>query len=250
MGEWTFAKVPFEIITDTRVSDGATRLYSYLAFRQGSKETCWPSVAKMAHDLGKHRKTIHVYLNELEQNGYIKRIARKQRSSVYSTCNVDVTSEPTCNTGVTSRCNKNVTQNENHINENIIPTPSVIPSGAEKPLAKVRKKKETSAEDKELLVKAKELVAEYRKLLGYNLPSWGREISAAKWMIQAGFSVRQVLDCWRDVSSESFWDDKHCSLGTIQNKIGKWVENSEGTKRVIVSDTRGSYRNGSQKSYR
>lgn len=79
------------------------------------------------------------------------------------------------------------------------------------------------------------VVKEYAQLLGYDLPSWGRETAAAKWLLGQGYTAKQIIECWQDISADSFWEDKHCSLTAIQTKIAKWLEARDGS-RVIKID--------------
>jgi hypothetical protein len=87
---WTFSQTPIWAICDPRLSAPAFRLLAYLAWRQGSDNTCWPSISRMAADLHASNDTIRRHLRELEDLGYLHTTQRVGRSSVYSlTANPD-----------------------------------------------------------------------------------------------------------------------------------------------------------------
>ena len=81
---WVFAQTPIWAACDPNISNGAHRLLIYLDWRQGNDDSCWPSVARMARDLGAHPDTIRRRLRELEQAGYLLTTQRTGRSSEYS----------------------------------------------------------------------------------------------------------------------------------------------------------------------
>ncbi len=81
---WWFAQTPIWTICDPNLSDGALRLFSYLAWRQGNDSSCWPSVPTMARDLDISEDTIRRRLRELEHNSYLITTHRIGRSSDYS----------------------------------------------------------------------------------------------------------------------------------------------------------------------
>lgn len=81
---WIFAQTPIWTICDPNLSDGALRLFSYLAWRQGNDNSCWPSVPTMAHDLSVSEDTIRRRLRELEVNDYLITKHRIGRSSDYT----------------------------------------------------------------------------------------------------------------------------------------------------------------------
>jgi len=62
----------------------------------------------------------------------------------------------------------------------------------------------------------------YAHELGHEPPSWGKEASGAKRIRQQGFSVQDMLDCYRYYKSTKFWSDKHLSLQYIASNIAAW----------------------------
>ena len=81
---WIFAQTPIWTICDPNITDGALRLFAYLAWRQGNDNSCWPSVPTMAHDLNVSEDTIRRRLRELESENYLVTKHRLGRSSDYS----------------------------------------------------------------------------------------------------------------------------------------------------------------------
>lgn len=81
---WTFSQVPIWITCDPRISAQAYRLLVYLAWRQGNDDYCWPSVSRIATDLGKSREAIRRRLRELERAGYLVTRLRIGSSSTYA----------------------------------------------------------------------------------------------------------------------------------------------------------------------
>ena len=81
---WNFAQVPVWVLCDTRLDDGAKILFAYLDWRQGESDGSWPSVARMAADLGVAEITIQRRLRMLESYGYLETEQRAGRSSFYA----------------------------------------------------------------------------------------------------------------------------------------------------------------------
>lgn len=68
---WTFAQVPMKAILNPNLSDGAKTLLAYITWRQGTDAGCWPSVPRMAADLGVSEDTIMRRVAELEKAGHL-----------------------------------------------------------------------------------------------------------------------------------------------------------------------------------
>ena len=81
---WTFAQVPIWTICDPRLSDGALRLFAYLAWRQGNDAYCWPSISTICRDLHTSPTTARRRLRELAHAGYLKITHRTGRSNHYA----------------------------------------------------------------------------------------------------------------------------------------------------------------------
>jgi predicted transcriptional regulator len=71
-----FAQVPHVITFDSRVSDGALRLYLVLLKYAQQKDKCWPGIERLAKDLDKSEPTVERRLAELVEHGLIDRNQR------------------------------------------------------------------------------------------------------------------------------------------------------------------------------
>lgn len=211
MSAWTYGQTPFEILVDLEISDGATRLYSYLSFRQGAKGCCWPSIARMQKDLGKGRSTIMRYLDELESAGYVDH-HHQERRNVYRVLSqkrdIKSTECPTDGTlNVPQMGHRTIEINENIINMPDAPNPNTV-------------------------VKA------MQELLDYTIPNWGREAGVAKKLLETGYTTEEIIECWKYTKQEDFWQDKHCSLTAVVNRIGPWRKNKRKSDTIYIDDTR------------
>ena len=81
---WTFAQTPIWAICDDRLTDKAVRVFGYLYYRQGTNPDCWPSVNKIAEDMGCSHDTINRALKNLDDLGYVVIKHRQGRSSKYT----------------------------------------------------------------------------------------------------------------------------------------------------------------------
>ena len=62
----------------------AVTVYMYLKERSGKKNVCFPSVGRIAQDLGISKRTVFRALNELEKCGFISRTWRWTLSGAQS----------------------------------------------------------------------------------------------------------------------------------------------------------------------
>ncbi len=63
----------------------------------------------------------------------------------------------------------------------------------------------------------------YANQLGYKLPNAGKEVKAAKWLADNGYTPDQVVACYQHVKADKFYFDKHLSLTVIQQQIGAYL---------------------------
>ena len=115
---WNFAQVPVWVLCDTRLDDGAKILFAYLDWRQGESDGSWPSVARMAADLGVAEITIQRRLRMLESYGYLETEQRAGRSSFYA---LNAGNEE----AQTFTPRKNDTPSESHPPQKCNPTPLI-----------------------------------------------------------------------------------------------------------------------------
>lgn len=68
-----FGKVDNEVIKNPVIKPPAKALYSLLCCYADASGYCFPGHSRLASELGLKNRTIINYLNELEQNGIIRR---------------------------------------------------------------------------------------------------------------------------------------------------------------------------------
>ena len=64
---------------------------------------------------------------------------------------------------------------------------------------------------------------QFQELVGYDLTAWGVEMKAAKSILKH-YTVEDALACWQYMTSDSFWDGKHCGLMTVNKNLGPWIK--------------------------
>jgi len=72
-----FGIVSRKVITDINLSVQSKALYSLLACYSNKDRTCFPSISRLADDLGSSQSSIHRWIKELKHYQYIKRVGRK-----------------------------------------------------------------------------------------------------------------------------------------------------------------------------
>lgn len=77
----------FEKMFREDMSSSEQHIYSYLVFRQGKNENCYPSHSKVARDCKLSVSTVKRCLTSLEKKGYIRKINRR-RSNGSKTSNI------------------------------------------------------------------------------------------------------------------------------------------------------------------
>lgn len=78
-----FAQVPDAILSDTRVSATAVRVYAIILRYQGRHEVAWPGLRTVALDYGIPRSTVSDAVAELEATGWLFCERRLGTSSLY-----------------------------------------------------------------------------------------------------------------------------------------------------------------------
>jgi len=104
---------------------------------------------------------------------------------------------------ITENTQKNTTETEN-----IPPLPPKKKRG--------RPKAEANPEVKTCLI-------EYQNLLGYPI-DFGREGRDAKWLLSNGYTIQDILNCYKYLKTDDFWKDKPVNMNNIRNQIGEWIK--------------------------
>ena len=67
---------------------------------------------------------------------------------------------------------------------------------------------------------------------GYPPGKYAQEAAAAKVMIGQGHTPEVIIECWKQMKLEKFYQDKELFLNTVQGQIGNWAKGgSHGTNR-------------------
>ena len=72
-----FGIVNYDVITDPELSLQAKGLYALLICYADKSRTCYPSISTLADISNKSQTQISVYISELKELNYIKRVGRK-----------------------------------------------------------------------------------------------------------------------------------------------------------------------------
>jgi DNA replication protein DnaD len=129
--DFGFGIIPKHIMKNPNISIQAKGIYAYLCSYAGNKDTAFPSVKLITHELSMSKDTFYKYLNELKDTGYIEvskeRTKGRFSKNIYkllpcpkssdTTLSDTVSSDTTLSDTVSSDTNINST-NINSINNN------------------------------------------------------------------------------------------------------------------------------------
>lgn len=73
-----FVQVPITIVRNSDLSMGAKMVYTALLSYAWHNDYCFPGQDRMAEDLGSSRKSVNLWLQELDGKGFVKIIRRGQ----------------------------------------------------------------------------------------------------------------------------------------------------------------------------
>ena len=134
-------------------------------------------------------------------------------------------------------CNGITTQNTgNPIKHSNEEKTSSLPGGEKAPPPELPAKTKTPRKKKsDTDPRVKPLLVEFEKLVGYPLPNYGQEGTAAKLMLKT-YQPKDILACWKYMQKDNdFWKDKHCGLSSVNKQIGKWLEGQNTNGGRIIS---------------
>lgn len=78
LSERGFVQVPIAIVRNSDLSMGAKMAYTALLSYAWHNDFCYPGQDRMADDIGSSRKSVNLWLQELDKKGFIKIIRRGQ----------------------------------------------------------------------------------------------------------------------------------------------------------------------------
>lgn len=80
-----FGKVPIELVHNTKITDGAVRLYGHMHWRYGDNHQNFEGMTSMAKHMGVSEKTISNRIKELEANDWLIVVERQAPDGQYKT---------------------------------------------------------------------------------------------------------------------------------------------------------------------
>lgn len=73
-----FVQVPIAIVRNNDLSMGAKMVYTALLSYAWHNDFCFPGQDRMAEDIGSSRKSVNLWLQELDTKGFVKIVRRGQ----------------------------------------------------------------------------------------------------------------------------------------------------------------------------
>jgi hypothetical protein len=89
-----YARIPRDVMSSQGLSLLAKLVYVVLEARAGKKRECWPSLKRIAVDVGRKRTSVHKALKELERSHLIEIVSRPGRSSLFRLNTEDLAQQP------------------------------------------------------------------------------------------------------------------------------------------------------------
>ena len=78
LSERGFVQIPIAIVRNKNLSMGAKMVYTSLLSYAWHNNYCFPGQDRMAEDIGTSRKSVNLWLQELDKKGFIKIVRRGQ----------------------------------------------------------------------------------------------------------------------------------------------------------------------------
>lgn len=100
-----------------------------------------------------------------------------------------------------------------------------------KPVAN-RKPKVKAAMSPEPPSDHKRLLQEYADVLGYPIANYGKEAAGARKLLDAGYTVEQVIAAYCEMKADKFWGKSHISLVNVHSQIGAILNAREAKMRA------------------
>ncbi len=83
------------------------------------------------------------------------------------------------------------------------------------------------------------IVDTYLNELGYRPPNMGREVKAAKWLVDNRYSPDLVIECYRHMKRDKFWSDKFLSLQKVAEQISEFSARHKPAAKLAETRTVG-----------
>ena len=74
---------------------------------------------------------------------------------------------------------------------------------------------------------------------GYHSGAFAAEAGAVKWMLKQGYTPEDILDCWRAMGLDPFWEPKPRLMTSVKTQIGAWAaKGKQGDTFITKSPNR------------
>lgn len=77
----------------------------------------------------------------------------------------------------------------------------------------------------------KEVFSEIDKLRGYRPPKRQAEASSIMRMLKKGFTPQQIIEAWKTMKADKFWQGKELFLMTVESQIGAMTNKNNVTPK-------------------
>ena len=84
-----------------------------------------------------------------------------------------------------------------------------------------------------------QIVNAYVTELAYTPPNMGREVKAAKWLVDNRYSPELVIECYRHMKRDKFWSDKFLSLQKVAEQISEFSARHKPAAKLAETRTVG-----------
>ena len=84
-----------------------------------------------------------------------------------------------------------------------------------------------------------QIVNAYVTELAYTPPNMGREVKAAKWLVDNRYSPDLVIECYRHMKRDKFWSDKFLSLQKVAEQISEFSARHKPAAKLAETRTVG-----------
>ena len=120
----------------------------------------------------------------------------------------------------------------------IVPEPSteIVPT---KERERNSLKKKGTAPTPRPVSEHQQIVNAYVTELAYTPPNMGREVKAAKWLVDNRYSPDLVIECYRHMKRDKFWSDKFLSLQKVAEQISEFSARHKPAAKLAETRTVG-----------
>lgn len=78
----------------------------------------------------------------------------------------------------------------------------------------------------------REVMAKTKEIRGYDVRNRGAEISAVNDMIKEGFNSEQIINAYKKLREQPFWQDKYLSMNYVYKNIHEVLKSGTGKQQI------------------